>query len=90
MDKKPTSTRPDIEKPHFDMLWELTNDLPGKCKPVHLLRNFIEDAWVKSGRTLPEGLPKAYRMEHVCWDCGAVASLACLRCGAKPPGVQEK
>ena len=66
VDKKPTSSRPDIGPMHFQMAIILVADLNKEgmntnWHVVHYLRRLIEIAWVRSGRKLPEGLPhKAY------------------------------
>ena len=66
MNKKPKSYRPPIGPMHFEMAVILVNELNKQgmntnWHVVHYLRRLIEIAWVRSGRTLPEGLPhKAY------------------------------
>ena len=66
MNKKPKSYRPPIGPMHFEMAVILVNELNKQgmntnWHVVHYLRRLIEIAWVRSGRTLPDGLPhKAY------------------------------
>jgi len=69
MDKKPSSTRPDIGQGHFNLalirVQEINkSSLDSNWHVVHYIRFLIEQDWKKTGRQLPDGLPhKAFYLD---------------------------
>jgi len=58
MDKKPSSTRPDIGQAHFQLSKIRSEEINKKWSVVHYLRYLIEKDWGKTGKSLPLGRPQ--------------------------------